>query len=54
MAGKRPMDLTLLLTNLFTTAVWEQGVEVGLYTLDLMHMEQIAGGAPDEFSSVAE
>jgi hypothetical protein len=37
---ERPMDLTLLLADFFTATMGEEGVEVGLYRLDLMHMER--------------
>jgi hypothetical protein len=41
MTGKGPVDLALLLTSVFTASVGEYYVEVGLYTSDVMHMEQI-------------
>ncbi len=34
------MDLTLLLADFFTAMMREEGVEVRLYSLDLMHMER--------------
>jgi hypothetical protein len=45
MAAERPVDLALLLTKAFSASVRELNVEVGLYTFDLMHMDQISGGA---------
>lgn len=42
MTGERPVDLALLLTSIFAAVVWEEDVEVDLYSFDLMHMDPIS------------
>jgi hypothetical protein len=39
MMRKREVDFTVLPTDSFTATVWEQDVEICLYSLDLMHKE---------------